>query len=87
MDRLGTIGYWPLATGQLDVFVEQLPVGPQPLTGVLVGGAGVCDEAPEVARVIEAAQVHQLVYEYIIAHLVGHQNQAPVQADVARRRT
>ena len=41
------------------ILVEQVSV-PQPLAGALVVGAGVRHEPPEMARVIEPPQVHQL---------------------------
>ena len=41
------------------------------------------DKAPEVARVIEPPQMHQLVNQHVIAHRVGHQYKTPVETDVA----
>ena len=54
----------------------------QPLACGFVAGAGVRDEAPEMARMIESPQMHQLVDEHVLAHGVGHQDETPVQADV-----
>ena len=59
----------------------------QPLARTLVAGARVRDEAPEMARVIETPQMHQLVYQHVVADGVRHQYEAPIEADVARWRT
>jgi hypothetical protein len=53
---------------------------------VLVAGARVRDETPEVARVIEPPQMHQLVDQDVLAHRLGHQDEAPVETDVTGRR-
>lgn len=59
----------------------------QPFARLRVIGACMDDEAPEMARVIEPPQMHQLVNQHVIAHTVGHQNESPVQADMTRRGT
>ena len=63
-----------------------MPIRAQPLARIFVVGTGVRDEAPEMARVIEAPQMHQLVDQHVFADRVGHQDETPVQADVTRWR-
>ena len=58
----------------------------QPVPRVLVVGARMCDKAPEVARVVEPSQMHQLVNQHIVADGVWHQYEPPVQTDVTGRR-
>jgi hypothetical protein len=62
--------------------VEQVSVFAEPLSRVLIVRARVGNEAPEMPRVIEPSQMHQLVNQYIVADAVGHQNESPIQADV-----
>jgi hypothetical protein len=57
----------------------------QPLTRALIIGARVRDQAPEMARVIETPQMHQLVNEHVVAHRVRHQHKTPVETDVTGR--
>ena len=59
----------------------------QPPARVLVAGAGFRNEAPEMARVIQPPQMHQLVNKDVLTHGLGHQYETPVQADVAGGRT
>ena len=59
----------------------------EPASRVFVLGACVSDKAPEVPRVVEPPQVHQLMNQHIIADMVGHQHESPIQADVTRGRT
>ena len=62
--------------------IEQVSVFAEPLSRVVVVGARVCNEAPEMTRVIEPSQMHQLVNQDIIADAVRHQHESPIQADV-----
>ena len=63
-----------------------MPVLAKPAARVLVARTRVRDKPPEVARVIKPAQMHQLVNQDVLAHGVGHQDEAPVEADVTRWR-
>ena len=63
-----------------------MPILAEPLACALVVGTGVRDQAPEMARVIEAPQMHQLMNQHVFAHRVGHQHETPVEADVTRWR-
>src|SRR5215471_122951 len=56
----------------------------QPAARRLIVGTLLRDKPPELRRMIEPSQVHQLVNEHVIAHPGGHVDQAPVQADVSR---
>lgn len=67
--------------------VQQISILAQPLARVGVLGACVFDQAPEMARMIEPPQMHQLVNQHVVAHAVGHQYESPVEADVTRRGT
>ena len=58
----------------------------KPPARVLIAGARVRNEAPEVARVIEPPQMHQLVNQDVLADGLGHQDETPVEADVTGRR-
>ena len=58
----------------------------QPTARTLIVGAGVRDETPEMARVIEASQMHELVDQHVVANRVRHQDESPVEADVTRWR-
>ena len=58
----------------------------KPSARILIAGAGVRDEAPEVARVIEPPQMHQLMDQNVVADDIRHQHKTPVEADVTRRR-
>src|SRR5688500_17743527 len=62
--------------------VEEMAIRAQPLTRALVIGTRVRDKAPEMARVIETAQMHQLVNQHVVAHRIGHQHKTPVETDV-----
>lgn len=66
--------------------VQEVSIRAQPLACLFVVGAGVRDKAPEMARVIEAPQMHQLVDQHVFADRVGHQDQTPVEADMTGRR-
>jgi len=55
----------------------------QPAPRVLVVGARMCDQPPEVARMVEPPQMHQLVNQHIVPDGVRHQYEPPVQTDVA----
>ena len=59
-----------------------MPIFAQPLARALVFGTRVRDKAPEMARVIEPSQMHQLVNQHVVAHRVGHQHKTPVETDV-----
>ena len=63
--------------------VEQVAVLAQPTAAHVEVGARLRDEAPEVPGVIQAAQVHELVDDDVVAHSIGHENETPVEADVA----
>ena len=65
---------------------EQVSVFAQPAPRVLVVGARMCDKAPEVARMVEPPEMHQLVNQHIVADGVWHQYEPPVQTDVTGRR-
>ena len=58
----------------------------QPTAGRLVTRAGVRDETPEMARVIETPQMHEFMNQHVIANRVRHQYEPPIEADVTRRR-
>ena len=64
---------------------EQMSILPKPPARVLIAGTGVRNETPEVARVIEPPQMHQLVDQNVFAHGVGHQDETPVETDVTGR--
>jgi hypothetical protein len=59
----------------------------QPAPRLLVIRARQRDEPPEVARMIEAPQVHELMNQHVIPNRLRHQNEPPVQTDVSRGRT
>src|SRR5688500_9671586 len=61
---------------------EEMSILAQPLTRALVIRIRMCDKAPEMARVIETPQMHQLVNQHIVAHRVGHQHKTPVETDM-----
>jgi len=65
---------------------EKVPVFAQPAPRVLVVGARMCDKAPEVARMVEPPEMHQLVNQHILADVVWHQYEPPVETDVTGRR-
>src|SRR5688500_2938296 len=83
-DGLSELEDWEITA--LQVVVEQMPVLAQPQPRLVVVGTCMRNQTPEMARVIEPAQVHQLVNQHVIAHAVGHQYQAPVETDMARWR-
>ena len=62
--------------------VQEVSIFPQPAARVLVTGAGVRDETPEMARVIEAPQMHEFVDQHVVANRVRHQYEPPIEADV-----
>ena len=64
--------------------LKQMPVLAQPAPRILIVGARMCDEPPEMPRMIEPPQMHQLVNQHVLAHGVRHQHETPVQADVTR---
>jgi hypothetical protein len=45
------------------------------------------DQTPEMTRMIEPAKVHELVDEHVIANVIGHQQEPPVEADMSCRGT
>ena len=57
-------------------------VGAQPLPRLSIGRVCRSDQPPVRGRVIEPSQVHQLMDEHVVAHLVGHQDQTPVETNV-----
>ena len=63
-----------------------MPIPAQPLPRLVIIRTCMRDQTPEMARVIEPTQVHQLVNQHVVAHAVGHQYQTPVQADMTRWR-
>jgi len=67
--------------------IQEVPVLTQPAPRDLVTRAGVRNESPEMTRVIETPQMHELVYQHVVADRVRHQYEAPIEADVARGRT
>jgi hypothetical protein len=71
---------------RLSALGEKVPVFAQPAPRVLVVRVRMCDKAPEVARMVEPPQMHQLVNKHIVTDGVWHQYEAPVQADVTGRR-
>ena len=71
---------------KIGALVEQVSILAQPLTGILVAGTRMRDEAPEMAGVIETTEVHQFVNQHILADRVGHQYEPPIQANEAGRR-
>jgi hypothetical protein len=58
----------------------------KPPSRLRVAGARLRNEAPEVARVIEPPQMHQLVNQNVFADGLGHQDETPVETDVTGRR-
>ena len=54
----------------------------QPCASPVVVGIRFRHEAPVVGRVVESAQVHQLVNHEVVAYPLRHQRQPPVQCDV-----
>ncbi len=78
-------GRYRSSNGALVSF-EQVTVLAQPSARLLVAGTRMSDEAPEVAGMIEASQMHQLVNQHVVANRVGHQDETPVEGDVACRR-
>lgn len=59
-----------------------MPIFAQPPARVLIVRARVRDKAPEVTRMIEPAQMHELMNEDVVADRVRHQEETPVQTDV-----
>ena len=55
-----------------------MPIFAQPPTRVLIVRARVRDKAPEVTRMIEPAQMHELMNENVVADRVRHQEETPV---------
>ena len=66
----------------ITALAERRPVYTQPFPGPFVVGIRLRHEAPVVARVVELAQVHQLVNHDVVAYPLRHQRQPPVQRDV-----
>src|ERR1043166_2455251 len=58
----------------------------QPAAGILIVRTRVGNEPPELPRVIEPAQMHELMDEHVVPHPIGHQHQTPVKTDVPVRR-
>ena len=56
----------------------------QPLPPALVIRTGMLDEPPEVPGMVEAAQMHQLMDQDIVADFIRHEDKTPVEADVPR---
>ncbi len=65
---------------------DPMPVVAKPTARVLIARTRVRDKPPEVARVIELAQMHQLVNQDVLAHTLGHHDETPIQTDVAGTR-
>src|SRR5207237_569954 len=66
--------------------VVQDKYGSEPLACFGSSRAGRGHQLPEELRMVEPLQVHQLVNEHVLAHKIGHQHEAPIQADVSVRR-
>ena len=68
-------------------WIEEVPILAQPATRGLDVGTCMGHEPPEVPGLIEPSEMHQFVDQDVVADGVRHQDQAPVKADVSRRRT
>lgn len=65
---------------------EQMSILAKPPSRLRVAGARLRNEAPEVPRVIEPPQMHQLVNQNVFTDGLGHQDETPVETDVTGRR-
>jgi hypothetical protein len=70
---------------EIQVLLEQVSILAKPPARVFIAGTCVRDEVPEVARVIEPPQMHQLMDQDVLADALGHQDETPVEADVTGR--
>jgi hypothetical protein len=86
MDRIIDRSSVGLSESELEVLLEQVSILAEPPARVVIAGACVRHKAPEVARVIEPPQMHQLVDQDVLADGLGHQDETPVEADVTGRR-
>jgi len=86
MDRIIDRSSVGLSESELEVLLEQVSILAKPPSRLRVAGARLRNEAPEVARVIEPPQVHQLVDQDVFADGLGHQDETPVETDVTGRR-